>query len=673
MIRLTPIAAVLIAFSTFTPAHNGTIGHARPISGIEIDGALDDWPDDVEPIALELYSGRERDGARDFSASFRVGYDGEALYVAGEVVDDSHVVGEEADGDWMRQDSWLLYIEPRHRPIPDGNRLYYTGEKLRKVDSPLYGRDPINSGASWDGVDVAVQRKKGVTTYEWRFPLGEYLRPGRSIGFDHLLYDADEGEPDGTMARWGDGWGKSGRSENMADLLLLPADAELGTVTGQVVWARDIEDDLPDVVHLVSVDDSSTWTRAALDRHGRFEARLPVGAYRASSAHAITEPFTSGDDNQLRIDTRAGVEFTIVNDRIVQAPRLELPTYDRPDWLLSEKGLLFEEGPIDPVKMDAFVEGFREFYAIPGLSVAIVQDNEIVYRRALGTRNNATGAPVEPTTLFEAASITKPLLGYVVMRLVERGEIDLDEPLHARLPFDNLADDERYLTMTARHVLAHQTGLDNWPWGGPGTYRNGGTFTLNFAPGEGYGYSGEGTNYLARVVETITGKPIDQVVREEIFEPFGMRQSHLAINDAVIEHVSQGHDHHYPTFFAIPGEASMASSLHTEATDLARFMIGLMEGKGLKKKSYEEMWRRQLEMPDDRRGDLRAGALGPSLGFFTRDYLGHTTLEHGGNNGDFQGIMIFCPEKKAGFAMLANNNLGHKMQYALFRHLIGSK
>jgi CubicO group peptidase (beta-lactamase class C family) len=112
-----------------------------------------------------------------------------------------------------------------------------------------------------------------------------------------------------------------------------------------------------------------------------------------------------------------------------------------------------------------------------------------------------TGEKVNDLTLYEAASITKPVFAFAVQRLAERGVIDLDKPLYLYLPYEDIAYDDRYKLMTARHVLTHRTGFPNWR-----SMNEDGKLNLKFTPGTGYGYSGEGFEYLKMVIEKITGK-----------------------------------------------------------------------------------------------------------------------------------------------------------------------
>jgi tetratricopeptide (TPR) repeat protein len=125
---------------------------------------------------------------------------------------------------------------------------------------------------------------------------------------------------------------------------------------------------------------------------------------------------------------------------------------------------------------------------VPGLSMAVFRGGKIFWNKAFGVKSRQTNEPVEGNTMFEAASLTKTVTAYAAMRLVERGELDLDKPLHEYFPnqvYPKLSGDERYKKLTARLVLTHTTGLPNW---GNKLMRD---------PGLQYGYSGEGFLYLA--------------------------------------------------------------------------------------------------------------------------------------------------------------------------------
>jgi CubicO group peptidase (beta-lactamase class C family) len=196
---------------------------------------------------------------------------------------------------------------------------------------------------------------------------------------------------------------------------------------------------------------------------------------------------------------------------------------------------------------------------IPGLAVAVVQDGRVVWARGFGTRNDGARAPVDTGTIFEAASLSKPVFAYVALRLAGRGEIDLDRPLAEILEYPRLAHDDRYERITARMVLSHSTGLPNW---------GGDTLTLRFDPGTDYSYSGEGFVFLQKAMERLTGRTLEELARREVFEPLGMTRSSYVWQERLAGNVAYGRNwlwniapvNRYP-------EANAAASLLTTAPD----------------------------------------------------------------------------------------------------------
>src|SRR5271167_1564548 len=123
--------------------------------------------------------------------------------------------------------------------------------------------------------------------------------------------------------------------------------------------------------------------------------------------------------------------------------------------------------------------------------MVVIRNGKTTWVHGFGIKESTTGQPVTVETVFEAASLSKPVFAYGVLKLVEQGKLGLDVPLTTYLPKPYIAGDERLAKITARIVLSHRTGFPNWP-------------------GERFSYSGEGYIYLQRVVEKITGKPLNE-------------------------------------------------------------------------------------------------------------------------------------------------------------------
>ena len=121
------------------------------------------------------------------------------------------------------------------------------------------------------------------------------------------------------------------------------------------------------------------------------------------------------------------------------------------------QNILGREIPID--SMDAFLEGQMKTLQVPGLSIAIINQGEVVYHRTMGYADLKQNKPVNKRTIFEGASLSKPLFGYFAVGLVEEGLLDLDTPLYQYLPYADIAYDERYKKITAR-LQTKKSGLE---------------------------------------------------------------------------------------------------------------------------------------------------------------------------------------------------------------------
>jgi CubicO group peptidase (beta-lactamase class C family) len=157
-----------------------------------------------------------------------------------------------------------------------------------------------------------------------------------------------------------------------------------------------------------------------------------------------------------------------------------------------------------------------EVVSLPGLTMATVEDGKVVWTRAVGLTNVETKAPMREDSVFEAASMSKPVFAYVVLKLAEEGLIDLDRPLVQYLRPDYLSNHPYIDLISAQHVLCHSTGFPNWRRSPEEK------LTPAFKPGTRFSYSGEAYQWLQFVVEKITGAGVDMVMRSRLFGPAQM-------------------------------------------------------------------------------------------------------------------------------------------------------
>src|SRR5215204_167580 len=223
---------------------------------------------------------------------------------------------------------------------------------------------------------------------------------------------------------------------------------------------------------------------------------------------------------------------------------------------------------------------------IPGVSIALVREGKPVWTHGFGVKNSETKEAVTEETVFEAASLSKPVFAYAVLKLVDAGKLDLDAPLNKYLPgsYDVAPDDARVNQITARRVLTHTTGFPNWR-----QPRGAKILPLYFAPGERFSYSGEGFVYLSKVVEQITGMKFDDFMRETVFKPLGMTSSSFTWQERYKQ--LKAFNHNLLGNPSGQGEGvnpNAAGSLQTTA-DYAKFVAAVLNGTGLKKATLRAM------------------------------------------------------------------------------------
>ena len=229
-------------------------------------------------------------------------------------------------------------------------------------------------------------------------------------------------------------------------------------------------------------------------------------------------------------------------------------------------------GAAVPAPVDALIRHLMAEGEVPGLSIAVIHRGRIASHQAYGLANAETRAPLTERTIFESASLAKPVFAYAVLKLVDAGVLDLDVPLQRYLP-EPVAD-ERMNLITARMVLTHTTGFQNEVMPGQ-------TLAVHFTPGSRFSYSGAGFLYLERVVEHVTRKELTPLMRELVFEPLGMRDSgYVWIADyetrAAYGHTAAG----TVAPRRKPSKGTMAT-LHTTPLDYARFAIALMKSAAM--------------------------------------------------------------------------------------------
>ncbi|MBO0357784.1 serine hydrolase [Hymenobacter sp. BT186] len=313
---------------------------------------------------------------------------------------------------------------------------------------------------------------------------------------------------------------------------------------------------------------------------------------------------------------------------------------------------------------EAYLPLLLDSAGVPGLSMAVIGPKGVVWAKGFGVREAGKPALVDPQTVFSAASLSKTVFAYLVLKLADKGKIDLDRPLYQYVPYRAIEHDERYKTITARMVLSHQTGFPNW--------RNG-QLNLLFKPGRRFSYSGEGFVYLQGVVTTITGKELDELAQAYVFKPLGMSRSSYRWQPAFDSNYAVPHNRFgQPTALTRYPEANAAYSLQTTAADYGRFLVALLTGEGLKPATAQALFKAQVSTGKTLHDTTQVSAsLGWGLGLGVVQEPGNQAFWHWGDNGDFRCFAYVSRTQKRGVVYFTNSRNGLSLLSVLPAQVLG--
>ena len=301
----------------------------------------------------------------------------------------------------------------------------------------------------------------------------------------------------------------------------------------------------------------------------------------------------------------------------------------------------------------ATVNTLMNEHHIPTVGISIIKDGKIGETRMFGSLPGHSPAP--ENTLFNIASLTKPLTSTTVLILVSQGQWSLDEPLYHYWVDPDVANDERHKKLTTRHVLSHQSGLPNWRGHEPG-----GKLSFSFEPGTQWKYAGEGFEYLRQAIEHKFKLPFEKLVDSLLFKPLNMQDTRFYW-DASIDtslYANRHHEDGSPFELETWDTANPSNLVLTTVSDYARFGIGVMDRMGVTPAVYQEMITSQVQLKNN-----REWGLGWSLirGLTNGEYA----LVHTGGNPGINTMVILLPQWKRGIVIFTNGANGYKIYDAL--------
>lgn len=326
------------------------------------------------------------------------------------------------------------------------------------------------------------------------------------------------------------------------------------------------------------------------------------------------------------------------------------------------------------------IEERMRHYDVPGVSIAVVDEGRIAWARGYGVTDAATERPVTPATRFQAASISKPVAALAALRLVDDGELDLDEDVNRRLTSWRVPENEltEHAPVTLRGLLTHSAGLTVHGFGGYAVGEpvpdvvdildgrapaNSDPVRVDLEPGAEWRYSGGGYTVMQLLLTDVTGRPFPDLVDSLVLEPLGMREStyEQPPPDTLEGSASTAHgtdglaiDGRYHTY---PEMA--AAGLWTTPSDLARYVLGVQAAlDGI----ADAILSRDLARAMVTR-EIGTSGLGPAVAG-RADSL---RFQHGGSNRGFKAFVLGYADRGRGVAIMTNGERGSALaQEVLF-------
>ena len=297
----------------------------------------------------------------------------------------------------------------------------------------------------------------------------------------------------------------------------------------------------------------------------------------------------------------------------------------------------------------------------PGLSIAIVRDRELRWSAGYGLADLENDVPATPLTVYRLASVAKPITATAVLQLAERGKLDLDAPIQRYVP----GFPEKPWPITARQLLAHQSGIRNWS---REEFHNTRRFTsiteslepfkddgLLFEPGTRTQYTSLGFTLLGAAIEGAGGAPFMDQLRASVFQPAGMESARDDNVFAIVPHRARGYFRHGDGTLAnapltdtsnrLPGGGLVAN-----AEDVARFASAWQRGLLLKPETVQTA----LAPQKLRGGSVTGYGLGWAVGRRVTRRWSRREAYHVGGQPQVSSVIYMQPDAGVAVAILAN-------------------
>ena len=307
--------------------------------------------------------------------------------------------------------------------------------------------------------------------------------------------------------------------------------------------------------------------------------------------------------------------------------------------------------------VDEFMVNQMQRHQIPGISLAICRDGQVVRATGYGLANVELYVPVKPETVFQTGSVGKQFTAMAVMMLVDEGKLGLDDPVSKFFPDAPVT----WKGITVRHLLTHTSGIKDWEGKTDIDYRKDYTedelvqvaMTLppDFAPGTQWSYSNTGYVLLGILVHKVSGKFYGDFLAERVFAPLGMESTRVISESDIVKNRAAGYtlekgELQNQEWVSPSLNTTADGSLYTTTLDLAKWDAALESRRFLKPESYEAMWS-PVQLQD--------GTTYPyGFAWFLDVQRREPAIQHSGSWQGFKAAIVRYPGHKLSVIVLAN-------------------
>lgn len=310
------------------------------------------------------------------------------------------------------------------------------------------------------------------------------------------------------------------------------------------------------------------------------------------------------------------------------------------------------------------LQSLLELHSVSGACLAVVRNGSIEVAAA-GMRDVATGEAVTKRTVFDAASLTKPVVAYAVLQLVDTGVLDLDQPL-TDFVRPVVPNETAVSLITARHLLTHTCGLQN--------LRDDDPLRMYFEPGSWFSYSSVGFMYLQLAVETRTGESLEATLRRLVFEPLGMGSSSLQWQERFAGLEAAPHEDGERVDMHRPPSPNASYSLKTTAGDYGAFVAAVLRGDRLNERTWRDWLTAAVMVPQGAIVQLDSApkATEPGIGWglgWGVEPSGGTFFQWGKMTGA-RAFVMGSPAQQRAVVLLTNSNTGLRLMHDIVQDVL---